>query len=727
MDLSELTLCICCGQSHMPQENHSYNYQDEIDDDLICDICLQPLVEPMDTPCGHTYCTLCITNFLLAQDFCPMDRKPLCLMVCKKSSLLVHKLLDKVLVLCPFKEHCSEVLQRCDLEMHLHRRCKGAIQCGLLRKREEHSQEHSPIGGTNSVAQVPVESSEVTAPVLSPPLSAPVALALTTNESGLINPAFETGSEDSHSENNSSTPNKSSIKKQRHFDRTPVRSRSFKKLNRAFTYLRKTSNSNLVESDSSESVQTATLPEEVFPKLHHLIPDGEVTTIKIDRSDPHLSLGISIVGGCETSLENIVIQDVYRDGAIAKDGRLLPGDMILEVNGTDLSSVPHNYALAVLKQPCQDLLLNVLREQLYKCRRNIESNCSRDDSFHVVLHKTADQPLGIKLGRRSDESGIFIHSLLEGGFAAHDGQLQVHDRVLAINGHDLRRGSPEIAAHFIQISENRVHFIVSRKTREQTPDILQESYRNSSNPVHPDERKLGNKSFLHAFTCHEKIINVSKEVHESLGMTISGGLLSKGWDLPIYVTNVHPNGCLGNDGRIKNGDILLNVNGIELTGMTQSEAVPIIKQSAASTSVIFKVLELRVAEKDNADGQIHPICNQSNLLEEDWSPSWNMWLVLPRYLYLCKDIELRRNTSGSLGLSIVGGYEENHDSQPFFIKSIVNGMPAHNDGRLRCGDIILAVNGRSTSGISHSCLVKMLKEIRGKVTLTVASWPGSRL
>uniref|UniRef100_UPI00398E48A7 E3 ubiquitin-protein ligase LNX n=1 Tax=Pristiophorus japonicus TaxID=55135 RepID=UPI00398E48A7 len=727
MDPALLTLCICCGQPHLPQENHSYNYRDEIDDDLICHICLQPLVQPLDTPCGHTYCTLCLTNFLLAQDFCPMDRKPLCLKVCKKSSFLVHKLLDKILVFCPFKEHCTEVLQRCEVEIHLRRRCKGAIQCGLLGERKRHSQEDSSISDTDLVPRIPVDNNDTSTSVLSPQLSASAAVALTTNDPGLINPAFDASAEDSQSESNSSTHSKSSIKKHRHSDRTPMRSRSFKKLHRAFSHLRRSNSANLVDSDPGEAVQAATPPEEAFPRLHYLIPDGEVTTIKINRSDAHASLGISIVGGCENPMENIVIQDIYRDGAIAKDGRLLPGDMILEVNGTDIKSVPHNYALAVLKQPCQILLLSVLREQLYKCRSSIESNCSRDDSFHVILHKSADQQLGIKLVRRSDESGVFIFNLLEGGLAAQDGQLQVNDRVLAINGHDLRQGSPEIAAHFIQVSEDRVHFIVSRKTGEQTPDILQESGWNNSSPPSRGEINLHNKNFLHAFTCHEKIISVSKEAPESLGMTVSGGLLSKGWDLPIYVTNVHRDGCLGNDGRIKNGDILLNINGIELTGMTQSEAVSIIKHSAASSSVVFKALELRVAEKDNVNSQMPLHTNQNNLPEDDWSPSWNMWLGLPRYLYWCKDIGLRRNTSGSLGFSIVGGYEENHGSQPFFIKSIVDGMPAYNDGRLRCGDMILAVNGRSTSGISHPCLVKMLKETRGKVTLTVVSWPGSRL
>lgn len=68
-----------------------------------------------------------------------------------------------------------------------------------------------------------------------------------------------------------------------------------------------------------------------LPQLHHLIPDGEVTSIKITRVDPCEPLAISIVGGNETPLVRILIQDIYREGVIARDGRLLPGDMILKV------------------------------------------------------------------------------------------------------------------------------------------------------------------------------------------------------------------------------------------------------------------------------------------------------------------------------------------------------------------------------------------------------------
>ena len=115
-------LCFECGQQHWTRENHLYNYQDEVDDDLVCHICLQPLLQPLDTPCGHTFCCKCLRNFLQEKDFCPLDRKRLHFKSCKKSSILVHKLLDKLLVSCPFSSVCHDVMQRCDLEGHLKNR-----------------------------------------------------------------------------------------------------------------------------------------------------------------------------------------------------------------------------------------------------------------------------------------------------------------------------------------------------------------------------------------------------------------------------------------------------------------------------------------------------------------------------------------------------------------------------------------------------------------------------
>nr|XP_005490080.1 E3 ubiquitin-protein ligase LNX isoform X2 [Zonotrichia albicollis] len=603
--------------------------------------------------------------------------------------------------------------------------CKGASHYGLTKERKRRSQDCSPDRG-----------SSLAVAALGPELSAAAAIALMTDEPGLVNPAFSPTSEESQLGSSPGDLHRSNRNRTRHFERSTIRSRSFKKINKAFSVLRRTKSGSAVSNQTDRERETAgnsAAGEEGFPRLYHLIPDGEITCIKISRSDPHESLAIRIVGGSETPLVHIIIQHIYRDGVIARDGRLLPGDMILKVNGMDIKNVPHNYALSILKQPCHVLRLTVLREQRYRCRNSglsFDAHCNRDDSFHVVLNKSSpDEQLGIKLVRKADEPGVFIFNLLEGGMAARDGQLQENDRVLAINGHDHRYGSPESAAQLIQASEKQVHLVVSRQSRQQPPDLLQETgwaaSAGGAQPC-PAERSGPGKSTLHTVTCHEKVVAVRKDHTESLGMTVAGGASNREWDLPIYVISVEPGGVISRDSRIKTGDILLNVNGIDLTGVSRGEAVALLKNT--NSSVVLKALEMRACEAQEEQGHLPPPEDTQVTAESsEWSPSWVMWLGLPRYLYSCKEIVLRRNTSGSLGFSIVGGYEEHTGNKPFFIKSIVGGTPAYNDGRIRCGDILLAVNGRNTSGMMHACLARMLKELKGKITLTIVSWPGTFL
>ncbi|XP_076582541.1 E3 ubiquitin-protein ligase LNX isoform X2 [Chaetodon auriga] len=746
-------LCASCGHSHQLEENHEYLYKDEVDDDLVCHICLQALIRPLDTPCGHTYCQECLTSFLLESDFCPVCRSPLMLQSCRKPSLLVHKLLDKLTVACPFTDHCTEILPRGELEDHIKSRCKGASHYGLSADRKRRSQEGECTDSTSelTIATLPNDG----------PTSA--AVALLSDEPGLVNPAFDPSMEDnSQSGSTTSLAARSSTKKIRNFDRSSVRSRSFRRLNRAFSVLRRTKSGNAVSNETSEerdNARNSSVPQEVLalPQLHHLIPDGELTSIKITRVDASEPLAISIVGGNETPLVRILIQDIYREGVIARDGRLLPGDMILKVNGIDISNVPHCYAVATLKQPCQLLRLTVLREQRHRYRSHSHSHPHghghghdvagghpshglphhplRDDSIHVVLNKTTpDEQLGIKLVRRSEEHGVYIFHLLEGGLAARDGQLCVGDRVLAINGHDLRYGAPEHAALLIQASEEAVHFIVSRQICLPTPDILQEAPwgMDGPPPYSPVDIEQTLLDSCQKPACYEKTVTLTKEPYDSLGMTVAGGMSSRGWDLPIYVTNVDSDGVVGQEGSIRKGDILLNVNGVDLTGVTRGEAVANLKNT--SSPVVLKVLEMRPPEESLQECTLPPCLTpsptdstKSPLPNDDYSPLWVSWLQLPRHLYCCKDIVLRRSTSGSLGFSIVGGQEEVNCNQSFFIRSIVEGTPAYNDGRIRCGDILLEVNGKSTWGMTHTALVRLLKELRGRITLTIVSWPGSLL
>lgn len=77
------------------------------------------------------------------------------------------------------------------------------------------------------------------------------------------------------------------------------------------------------------------------------------------------------------------------------------------------------------------------------------------------------------------------------------------------------------------------------------------------------------------------------------------------------------------------GDILLNVNGIDLTGVSRSEAVALLKNT--NSSVVLKALEMRACEAQEEQGHLPPPEDTQVTSESsEWSPSWVMWLGLPR-------------------------------------------------------------------------------------------------
>jgi len=55
----------------------------------------------------------------------------------------------------------------------------------------------------------------------------------------------------------------------------------------------------------------------------------------------------------------VVVQEVYPDGLIAMDGRLQPGDQIIEINGADMTCAPHSQVMIYIveKGPDPSLLL----------------------------------------------------------------------------------------------------------------------------------------------------------------------------------------------------------------------------------------------------------------------------------------------------------------------------------------------------------------------------------
>lgn len=74
----------------------------------------------------------------------------------------------------------------------------------------------------------------------------------------------------------------------------------------------------------------------------------------------------------------------------------------------------------------------------------------------------------------------------------------------------------------------------------------------------------------------------------------------------------------------------------------------------------------------------------------------------------------------SLGFTIVGGTDSPRGALGIFIKSILPNGQAIDDGRLKAGDEILAVNGQVCHDLTHANAVKLFKSVKtGEIALHI--------
>ncbi|XP_064477529.1 multiple PDZ domain protein-like isoform X2 [Ornithodoros turicata] len=290
--------------------------------------------------------------------------------------------------------------------------------------------------------------------------------------------------------------------------------------------------------------------------VSEVIKPGKETTIEITKEK--LGLGLSIVGGSDTPLGAVIIHEVYPDGAAAMDGRLRPGDQILEVNTEDLREACHEAAIGALRQTSSVVRMVVFREEE-----------PHQDVFTVDLHKKAGRGLGLSIVGRHNAPGVFISEVVRGGVAQLDGRLCQGDQILEVNGHDLTSASQEHAAALLKTTLGRINLKVSRLRRAA-------SQRSTIAVSKSDSAANGTM-----------LVTLERGV-EGLGFSIVGGAGSPHGDLPIYVKTVFDSGAAARDGRLRRGDTLLAVNGHSLEGLTHQEAVELLRD--ARGMVVLTVL-----------------------------------------------------------------------------------------------------------------------------------------
>ncbi|XP_034558004.1 par-3 family cell polarity regulator alpha, b isoform X3 [Notolabrus celidotus] len=232
-----------------------------------------------------------------------------------------------------------------------------------------------------------------------------------------------------------------------------------------------------------------------------------------------------------------------------------------------------------------------------------------------------------------------------------------------------------------------------------------------------------------------------KKGPEGLGFSITSRDVPIGGSAPIYVKNILPRGAAIQDGRLKAGDRLLEVNGVDLNGRTQEEVVALLRATPMGGSVGLLVLRQEdtfLPQGVNAEPQMQ--CPRDLHPRQPVTTGRPHWLIEKTEEddlvltpdgtreFLTFEIPLSDSGSAGLGVSVKGNRsKENHADLGIFVKSIINGGAACKDGRLRVNDQLIAVNGESLLGKTNQDAMETLRKSmstegnkRGTIQLIVA-------
>ncbi|KAH6885762.1 hypothetical protein B0T10DRAFT_408832 [Thelonectria olida] len=107
---------------------YSLTYVNDPDVNLLCPICHDPLVDPVTTPCDHTFCYRCLRQSIHSSPSgtaCPIDREPLVWPNCFSAARLVRTQLNNLMVKCPYHGRgCKEEIRREVVETHATTECR---------------------------------------------------------------------------------------------------------------------------------------------------------------------------------------------------------------------------------------------------------------------------------------------------------------------------------------------------------------------------------------------------------------------------------------------------------------------------------------------------------------------------------------------------------------------------------------------------------------------------
>ncbi|CAG5101118.1 Similar to MAGI2: Membrane-associated guanylate kinase [Cotesia congregata] len=272
------------------------------------------------------------------------------------------------------------------------------------------------------------------------------------------------------------------------------------------------------------------------------IPDVEwiETLVTLVRQDS--GFGFRIVGGTEEHSQ-VSVGHIVPGGVADIDNRLNQGDLIMSVDGESVMNSSHHHVVQLMIAAARNgrVTLGIRR------RINAQDLQPSYDSgrpmnmqypYDVAVTRMENEGFGFVIISSVNKAGSTIGRIIEGSPAERCGRLEVGDHILAVNHVDIT---------------NLCHKDIDESTGD------------GDGQYHAVELTRGTRGF---------------------GFSIRGGREFQ--NMPLFVLQIADNGPAAIDNRLRVGDQIIEINGINTKNMTHAEAIEIIRNGGPSVRLLVR-------------------------------------------------------------------------------------------------------------------------------------------
>ncbi|KAG9275334.1 tyrosine-protein phosphatase non-receptor type 13-like isoform X1 [Astyanax mexicanus] len=316
------------------------------------------------------------------------------------------------------------------------------------------------------------------------------------------------------------------------------------------------------------------------------------------------------------------IQDIL-DNPAKSDGRLRPGDRLIMVNGHNVTNVTDEVAMRILRYSSKRLHM-----VLGRAVQNLLPPPPPDSLQDIIIYKTPSGQMGIKLtgGIGSKWQGIYVQEVVPNSPASEEGSIQPNDRIVYISGKCTLGMTLEDAVKACENASRKVKLKAMRDDQPVTPKgkwngLFEwkkdkkffprfEDFGTSDAEAASDDVKAASENAVRfrqrlSVTSEQEScilqVEFNKPERGGLGFSLAGGINSSN----LRVRDICCGSVAEQDGRLRVGDILLEVNGVIVSGLSHSKVVDILRKAEGTVqlTVCRDILPATIRSDSNSSAE----------------------------------------------------------------------------------------------------------------------------